>query len=248
MSEIIDMHTHIGVDIGGGYSQSPEQLLSKMEKAGVEKAGICGFPTPGEDVRDSNKRIAKVKSRRLIGFATINPRDEDATAEVERCIGKLGLNGLMVDVEASNLFMTTWFPLAEIPVISSFFRAAERARVPLLIHMRNPFAVWNASGLAHFIDRMAKRHRRLPLITNTLIPGISLALGNKNVYLETEYSGQPIDIERYVTMSSARRILFASNAPVEHPYVMRKMVEKSRLGKKEQVLILAENARGLISL
>jgi uncharacterized protein len=248
MSAIIDAHTHIGHDIGGGYSQSKEQLLTKLVKAEVDRAVICSFPYPGQNVRESNDFMAKSQDKRLIGFGTIYPRSEDAPAEVERCVQKLGLAGLMVDVEASCLVGATWGAMIELPVINSFFKAAAKSGVPLLIHMRNPFSIWPTPGLAHFLRRMAKRHPTLPIITNTLLPGLSAALESPNVYIETEYSGMPVDFERYMALTGTGRILFASNAPIEHPYVMRRIVEHSVLTEEGRNQVLSENITKLLKL
>src|SRR5438552_16558320 len=140
MSEILDTHTHVGVDIGGGYSQTVDELISKMDKGGIDKAVVCAFPCPGQDIKKSNNELARMQGKRIVCFGTIYPRSEDAPSEIERSIGKLDMRGLMIDVEASNLYMTTWFPLAEVPVIQASFDAAARTHVPLLIHMRNPFS------------------------------------------------------------------------------------------------------------
>jgi predicted TIM-barrel fold metal-dependent hydrolase len=248
MSPIIDSHTHLGYDIGGGYSQSKEQLLEKLKKAKVDLAVACSFAYPGQDIRKSNDFIAKSQGKHIVGFGTIYPRSDEAPAEVERCVQKLGLAGLMVDVEASCLVGATWGPMTELPVINSFFQAAAKSGVPVLFHMRNPFSIWPTPGLAHFLWRMARRHPSMPIITNTLLPGVSAALESPNVYIETEYSGMPIDFERYTKLTGTGRILFASNAPIEHPYVMRKIVERSTLTEEEKDQVLSQNMRKLLKL
>ncbi len=72
---ILDAHCHIGQ--GCNYSQTPEELLARMDANNVEHAVVVPvdrcIAVDNEEGNNTVLRAAKLTSDRLIPFATVNP-------------------------------------------------------------------------------------------------------------------------------------------------------------------------------
>ncbi|MEM3434263.1 MAG: amidohydrolase family protein [Candidatus Methanomethyliaceae archaeon] len=100
----VDVHCHLAPLRQGYYGllgQTPEQLLARMEKTGIDHAVV--FPmvnnaglTP-DDIKRANDYIIEAVykyPRRLTGFCLLTPmHGEKALEEMERCV-KAGLKGI----------------------------------------------------------------------------------------------------------------------------------------------------------
>ena len=115
---IIDVHTHIFPDeirfnrknffkgepeFASIYENSnakmisAEELISEMDKTGVNKSVVFGFPWNNIEFAKLNNdyiiEVVKKYPQRLIGFSCLNPLVKGASCEVERCMS-LGLKGV----------------------------------------------------------------------------------------------------------------------------------------------------------
>lgn len=129
-----------GGDIGRRLQSLEEERLAVMDDAGVD-VQVLSLTTPGLfDLAPAeagplqtvcNDRIAEAVSRhpdRLQGFATLAPqRPEEAAAELERAVTKLGMYGALVfsRVRDEPIDHAEYWPI---------FEAAEALRVPLYLH------------------------------------------------------------------------------------------------------------------
>ncbi|GBE19153.1 amidohydrolase [archaeon BMS3Abin16] len=109
MTKIIDSHNHLGgPDRGDDFSQSPDEIIRRMNRAGVEMAVVFPFNevNPGVSFSKANDFIAQAVERypdRLIGFARLDPNTGDASlSELERAVGKLGLKGVKLHPKGQN--------------------------------------------------------------------------------------------------------------------------------------------------
>ncbi|MGX8700510.1 amidohydrolase family protein [Caproiciproducens sp.] len=87
---IFDAHNHIGQK--KGMSFPVEELISRMDKAGVDKAVVFSFPEQIDNayVAESVRRYPD----RLVGFATVNPWSLDTETELKRAVEDYGMVGL----------------------------------------------------------------------------------------------------------------------------------------------------------
>src|SRR4030081_1764544 len=88
-AEVIDAHTHLGLD-EDGRSLTREALLSLLDAAGARRA--CVFPLHDPERRPGyrapNDRViawAKESDGRLVPFCRLDPT-EDPLGESERCL------------------------------------------------------------------------------------------------------------------------------------------------------------------
>jgi uncharacterized protein len=127
--EVLDAHTHLGLD-EDGRSLTPAQLLSLLDIAGARRA--CVFPLHDPERRPAyrvpNDRVlewAKASDQRLLPFCRLDPAEEPL-AESERCL-EAGARGIKLHPRAQD-FVFDGREMDEV------FGLAESARVPILIH------------------------------------------------------------------------------------------------------------------
>ena len=92
MGMIIDIHTRIGRHPIHGFKQEPETLLKIMEENDIAKSFLLPFPIM--KIKENNDLIVKaVKENpdRLVGFAGIDPSDDDAQDELDRARARSGI-------------------------------------------------------------------------------------------------------------------------------------------------------------
>src|SRR5271155_4000032 len=103
-AEVIDAHTHLGLD-EDGRSLSVEQLLAALDAAGARRA--CVFPLHDPDrhpaYRVPTDRVlawAAESDTRLLPFCRLDPA-EDPIGEGERCLAA-GARGIKLHPRAQN--------------------------------------------------------------------------------------------------------------------------------------------------
>lgn len=108
MDRFIDSHVHCGgPDRGDGVGLSFEDLINKMDMAGVERAVIFPFNSPGENhtFHEANSYILEAVDNhpdRLIGFMRIDPRRKTgALEEIDIYYGK-GLKGIKLHPKSQD--------------------------------------------------------------------------------------------------------------------------------------------------
>jgi predicted TIM-barrel fold metal-dependent hydrolase len=209
--EVIDAHTHLGLD-EDGRSLTLEQLLSQLDDAGARRA--CVFPLHDPERRPSysvpNDRVlgwAGESDGRLVPFCRLDP-SEDPLAECERCLA-IGARGIKLHPRAQDFV----FDGGEMDEV---FKLAETARVPILIH-----AGRGLPPLAEGLVDLALRH-----------PGASLILAHGAIcdqgILTTrlaEHPGVlydiscffPLDVIELLARVPVERVVFASDPPYGLP-------------------------------
>ncbi|NIA03520.1 MAG: amidohydrolase family protein, partial [Nitrospirae bacterium] len=108
MTIVIDAHNHLlGPDKGDGMSQSAEEIITRMDAAGVDISVVFPFndEKPGISFSRSNDLVhiaMKQHPDRLIGYARLDPNYGDAAIrEAKRCI-ELGLIGIKLHPKAQQ--------------------------------------------------------------------------------------------------------------------------------------------------
>src|SRR6202161_2631640 len=101
-AQVIDAHTHLGVD-EDGRSLTPAQLLCQLDAAGASRA--CVFPLHDPERKPSysvpNDRVlawAAESEGRLVPFCRLDPAEAPVT-EGERCIAR-GARGIKLHPRA----------------------------------------------------------------------------------------------------------------------------------------------------
>jgi predicted TIM-barrel fold metal-dependent hydrolase len=240
MSAVIDAHVHLGQDRAHGFSQSRTELLARMDEAGVEAALATPFPS-AMHVRQQNEDLAATIGGRIMGAGMLHPGDADAPAEIDRIIDDYRMRAAVVDVESTFEYFLVHGGLSP-QVAAAFDQCVERA-LPVLLHAHHPLQRFLTADLAVGIDALARRYPDLPLIVHSRVPALALVLDHANVYIESSLdTGSPVELTGLRRQIGANRLLFASNAPIEHPRIHRMAFERSGGDEEELASMLGGTA------
>jgi uncharacterized protein len=210
-AEVIDAHTHLGLD-EDGRSLTREQLLSQLDRAEARRA--CVFPLHDPERRPSysvpNDRVlewAGESAGRLVPFCRLDPT-EGPLEEAERCLAA-GARGIKLHPRAQDFV----FDGGE---MDGVFALAEQAKVPILIHA--------GRGLPPLADGLAELALRHPGAVLILAHGAICDQGTLTTRL-ADHPGVlydiscffPIDVIELFARAPAERIVFASDPPYGMP-------------------------------
>jgi hypothetical protein len=243
-AEVIDAHTHLGLD-EDGRSLALDALLSLLDGAGARRA--CVFPlhdperAPG--YRLPNDRViawAGESEGRLVPFCRLDPT-EDPLGESERCLAA-GALGIKLHPRAQD-FVFDGGAMDEV------FALAEHERVPILIHA--------GRGLPPLADGLADLALRHPGATLILAHG---AICDQGI-LSTRLAGHPgvlydiscffpLDVIELFARVPAERIVFASDPPYGAPattlYLALRVARQARLDEGTTRAMLGGTMAALI--
>jgi predicted TIM-barrel fold metal-dependent hydrolase len=148
---IVDYHQHLVSPAFEPIVKLPARdakaLLSQLDAAGISKAVVLSV---GYSFSDERKKLedpdrltreendwtsSQVASSggRLIGFCSANPLRPSALGELERCLGLPGMKGVKMHFGNSGVSLRVPDHAER---MAQVFALAERARVPVLVHMR----------------------------------------------------------------------------------------------------------------
>ncbi len=210
-AEVIDAHTHLGLD-EDGRSLTLAQLLSQLDRADARRA--CVFPLHDPERKPSysvpNDRVlawAAESDGRLVPFARLDPA-EAPLAEAERCLAA-GARGIKLHPRAQDFV----FDGGDMDAV---FALAESAAVPILIHA--------GRGLPPLADGLVDLALRHPGAVLILAHGAICDQGILTTRL-ADHPGVlydmscffPLDVIELFARVPAERIVFASDPPYGLP-------------------------------
>lgn len=243
-AEVIDAHTHLGLD-EDGRSLDLQGLLFMLDAAQARRA--CVFPLHDPERRPSyslpNDRVlrwAEESEGRLTPFCRLDPA-EDPVKEGLRCL-QAGAKGIKLHPRAQAFD----FSGAQ---MQGIFALAEEAAVPILIH-----AGRGLPPLAEGLVELALRHPGATLILahgaicdqgiiTTLLADHPRALYDTSCFF-------PIDVIELLARVPAQRVVFASDPPygATSPGLYLALRVASHAGLDDQALraMLGETIAALI--
>ena len=126
---IIDADCHISPTPEGGVSIDIEELLRRMDRAGVEKVVAWLQPPYRREIDEANAYVHEAARRypdRILGFGWADPNlgVERAVAAARRCVEEYGFYGVKLN-GAQNFFYID-DPTLSIPVIEEIARLGSR--------------------------------------------------------------------------------------------------------------------------
>jgi hypothetical protein len=210
-AEVIDAHTHLGLD-EDGRSLTLEQLLSQLDRAEARRA--CVFPLHDPERKPAysvpNDRVlawAAQSEGRLAPFCRLDPTEQPLT-EAERCLAA-GARGIKLHPRAQD-FVFDGGDMDDI------FKLAEAAAVPILIHA--------GRGLPPLADGLVELALRHPGAVLILAHGAICDQGILTTRL-ADHPGVlydmscffPLDVIELFARVPAERIVFASDPPYGLP-------------------------------
>jgi uncharacterized protein len=242
-AEVLDAHTHLGLD-EDGRSLSLSELLAQLDDAGARRACVFPLHDPARHpaYRVPNDRVlawARESEGRLIPFCRLDP-SEEPVAEAERCLAA-GARGIKLHPRAQEFA----FDGHE---LEGIFAVAEQARVPILIH-----AGRGLPPIARGLAELALRHPEVVLI---LAHGAICDQGILTSLL-AEHPGVLYDISCFFALDvlellarvPAERIVFASDPPYGRPqsalYMALRVASYAGLDERAVRGLLGETVAGL---
>lgn len=210
-ADVVDVHTHLGVDEDGS-SLDLETLLGYLDQVDGGSCA-CVFPLHDPDrhpaYRTPNDRVlqwARESDGRLFPFCRLDPAEEPV-AEAERCLA-LGARGIKLHPRAQS------FGFGDGPA-AAIFEVARDARVPILIHAGRGMPPMDA------LAELALRYPEVPLvlahaaIADQGMFATRLAEHPAVVYDTSCFSG--LDVVELFARVPAERIVFGSDPPYGRP-------------------------------
>jgi len=243
--------------------QPLETFLLELDISGLEQAVI--LPIDATSTRGcrlySNDQIAELcrMSARLIGFASVDPHDPKAPAELRRAVDELGLRGLKLAPS-----MQEFFPDDQ-GLAYPIYKAAQELHIPVVLHAGMSWEPGSQAAYSHpsRMERVAADFPELNLVIAHfawpwVLDAVMLALKYPNVYVDTSclYFDNPDDFLRFVIggqvpvtaveKSLRRKILFGSNYPRVEIKNMARALRKVGLTEGCLKLVFQDNARRLL--
>jgi predicted TIM-barrel fold metal-dependent hydrolase len=206
--DLYDAHTHIGADDPDGYTQSAEELLARLERAGARGVVFpmqepSGYPAANDRVL----RAAAESGGRLVAFCRVDPH-ADPVAEARRCLDE-GARGIKLHPRAER------FTLSE-PAVREIVALAHERGVPVLIH-----AGRGIPALGEDTVRLSGEFPRARLIlAHAAISDLAwlwrVLPEHPNLFVDTAW-WSPADLIALFTLAPPGSLLWASDAPYGLP-------------------------------
>lgn len=144
---------------------SATDVIAAIDAAAIEEAIVISsaylFSMPDLNpsaeyslVMSENDYVAEqvaLASDRLTGICSVNPLADYALDEIQRCAQRLGLNGLYLDFENSDIDLRN---SAQISTLATIFEFLEALQFPALLQIRTRSPSYGAIDIKLFIDRV----------------------------------------------------------------------------------------------
>jgi predicted TIM-barrel fold metal-dependent hydrolase len=127
---VIDFHVHQPT----AAAYAADEYVAAMDELGIDVSVVFtyeGLLHPSAAANDSLAAWVAPAPERLVAFATVDPRDPGAGAEIERCVGEHGMRGVKLHPWLQG------FSVHE-PRLQTVCETAGRLGVPILFHDGTP--------------------------------------------------------------------------------------------------------------
>jgi predicted TIM-barrel fold metal-dependent hydrolase len=243
VTQIVDVHQHVGPWPFPGKWGGIELNLDLMERRGIEVAIISSTEASVDDLVVGNARLAEDISGHpnLLGYVTLNPRYPGLSVrEMEKYAGHPQFVGYKIHTSYSGTAMGE-------PRMADLFATMAESPRPLLIHTWGAAAVSALAGLA-------ARHPQLPIIVahaggDAWRKAIAAAQTQPNLWLEFAMSTPERGrIERAVKALGGERVLFGTDSTLFDPQYMLSCFAEAQIPDALRPRVMGENARRLFGL
>ncbi|MFH1615990.1 MAG: amidohydrolase family protein [Planctomycetota bacterium] len=238
MFEIIDVNTVCGFWPKSNCDTSPDQLLSRMDKAGVSKAFTCstrGILYDFAEGNDATLKVCRDSKGRLFPVATINPSTYfGVLGEVERIV-------------AMGFRIVRFFPEEQDWKISQkhFEKLLTRLSETNLVLM-----IPSSEGITQISSVTAGLPNSILIESIRMYPNLAefivVAQENPSIFVETHLVGSSEFIEVLVDQVGEDRLVFGSGAPLHCFYSAILPISNAAVSKQAKKKIFSDNILRLI--
>jgi len=251
---IIDADVHISPMSEGGNGILIEELLKRMDKAGVDKAVTWLQPSYMREIDKANDYVHKAMKKypdRILGFGWVDPNlgVEKAKKDVKKFINEYGFYGVKLNGAQNNFYIDD--PNFSIPVIKEI---AETNKL-LALHVgadaydrTNPFRV----------AKIAKQFPKLKILMVHMggvafddLTNAAVEVAKENSNLTLIGSGvRTIPILKAIKILGSSRVCFGSDTPFElmHVEVARYKALLDSIPEDDRFNVMAKNIARLLNL
>ncbi|MCO5994226.1 amidohydrolase family protein [Actinoallomurus rhizosphaericola] len=156
-----------------------DMAVLSLNPPGVQPYPVADAVPLAREFNDALAAIVRRRPTRFGGLATVAPQDPvAAAAEIERAMGPLALNGIMINSHTGGRYLDE-------PELAPLLAAAEANRAPIYLHPRAPsmLAAYRDYGLPGAIwgyQAEAGLHAMRLILSGTLDrhPGLTVVLGH----------------------------------------------------------------------
>lgn len=221
-------------------SYTPQDMLRRMDEAGVDKAVGCSL---GQMIdNDFIAETSRQTKGRIIGFGQVNPRQENAVETVEYCAAELALKGLKLHPTMHG------YHFADHGLLDPIFAMADRHGLVVLVNaLDDPFC----APLS--IEEIAKQFPETPVLIAhmgtvwNLNEAILVASRNENIYLETS-GAQLLDVKLAYREVGADRIVMGTDWPGNDFDLERAKIARAVSDPADRAKIEGGNLANLLGL
>jgi uncharacterized protein len=176
---IIDFHTH--APQRGDFND----FLKGMDENKIDKAVVCPLGSSVEEISSSNDYIHSLVQKhpdRLIGFASVMPREPDAAKVLEHYIKDYGFKGIKLHPPIQNFSPTD-------PLIAPVIQKAIELDIPIVSHTGPIYLqrAITAFGSPLLMDELAIRMPDAKLVmihADALGPDLAIVSKHPNMYAD----------------------------------------------------------------
>jgi predicted TIM-barrel fold metal-dependent hydrolase len=242
---VIDFHVHQPAAAAYG----PEEYLTAMDELGVELSVVFtyeGLLLPSAAHNDSLAAWVSPAPKRLVAFATVDPRDPGAGDEIERCVREHGMRGVKLHPWLQGFSVHD-------PGLQRVCETAGRLGIPILFHDGTP-----PFSTPLQLAALARRHPGTTIVLghgglhDLWREAIEAVLSAENVYLCM--SGTPgYAMRAIVARCPLERLLFGTDSglrpePLQRYAVLRvRQLGELGLDDAQREAILVTNPRRLLA-
>ncbi len=214
---IIDADTHISPTEAGVFDIKVDELLRRMDKAGVDRALVWLRPQYMPDVPRGNRYVyesVQAHPDRLIGFGWVDPHyGYDAGCdEIKRCIEEYGFHGVKMNGAQNQFYIDD--PAKSLPLIE---KIAETGKAMAFHIGTDAYEATHPFRLA----KIAKMYPEMPILM-VHMGGVGFHdLSNAAIEVLAEYpnvtaigsANRAVNILKALKKVGTDRICFGSDAP-----------------------------------
>lgn len=252
---IIDADTHISPTLEGGNSIDVDELLRRMDRAGVDKAVTWLQPPYMRAIDAANRYVAdamRAHPERILGFGWVDPHLglEAMRDEIKRCVEEYGFFGVKLNGAQNSFYIDS--PDLALPLIE------EIARFNTIL----AFHIGTDAYEATHPFRLGKIARQFPETPILMVhmggvgfhdlsnAAIEVAQENPNITLIGS-AVRPLPILKAIKQLGAERVCFGSDTPFELMHVelakYRALLE-DEITPAEMALVMGGNINRLFGL
>lgn len=252
---VIDCHGHNGYSWHWIPYNTPEGILTTLDRVGINMLGISSMQALAGDYRAGNDEMITLTQKypdRFIGYAVANPRYvSEIDEELERCFQFAGVRGI-------KIHPTTYvhsYPING-PNYEPVWEFAERHNCPVLTHA-GPRSEKPTCG-PELIADVARRHPQVNLIIGhagsydswqALDEHIEIVKQHDNLFLDISTMNRFYrSIDYMVDKVGSERVLFGSDGPFHSIIAEFGAVVYARIGETAKRNVLGLNAARLFNL